>query len=624
MGAPPQVTGIIKTMFKMSIKRSYVKALHDIAAAAFSFIISLQLRASSDFIISEHFLIKNLIIFTSVAMVVFVSMRLYQGLWRYASVQDLTAITKATSLTILIFFAINFLIDRAVMLPRSVFIINWLVLLAILGGSRFLYRLIKETNTNDNHHQKINILLIGLNNNSALFLRKKSSEYNVVGIIEEDPKKHGSFLHQVKILGNKQNIKQIYSELKSQNKTPQKLIITHDKPDGALILELLEIADQLGLTIAKLPNLAEFESTSEEVKIKQIVIEDLLGRAQNVLDRNLMSNFITGKIILITGSGGSIGSEIAKQIASFTPSLLILIDNAEYNLYQIHNKLSVEYPKLQVKALLADVRDYKRIQLIFEKYRPQIVFHAAALKHVPLMEDNPCEAVLTNIMGTKNIAELSAKFKAKKMVLISSDKAVNPTNIMGATKRIAECYLEAIAHNETDTRYVTVRFGNVLGSSGSVIPLFENQIKSGGPITITHPEMTRYFMTIREAVELVIEAASIEITEQSALFVLEMGKPIKIKDLAIQMIKMAGLHPLVDIPITYTTIRPGEKLFEELFYASENPTRTSYESILKATFSKVDLGAITRELHHLETQLAFYNEVEVAKLVKELVNIYSK
>ncbi len=376
---------------------------------------------------------------------------------------------------------------------------------------------------------------------------------------------------------------------------------------GATIRKLVDTADGLGMTVARMPRLVEFrDGAAEQLDIRPVAIEDLLGRPQTVLDRDAMRRLIAGRRILVTGAGGTIGSELVTQICGLDPAQITLLDSGEFNLYRIDLEVADAHPDLPRSAVLADVRDRVRLDRIMREARPELVFHAAALKHVPMVELNPFEGVLTNAVGTRNLADACRGAGVAAMVQISTDKAVNPTSVMGASKRIAESYCQALDIGERDgsaraTRFITVRFGNVLGSTGSVVPLFQRQLAAGGPLTVTHPEVMRYFMTVREAVELVLQASVLGSHGEAAgkLFVLDMGEPVRIIDLARQMIRLAGKRPNIDIEIKVTGLRPGEKLFEEIFHGAEPLLPTACKGILLAAPRAGDaatLGAAIDEL----------------------------
>lgn len=609
--------------------------------AAASFVFSLYLRLGDRFDESIDLVWQGAAVFAATCAVIFFAFKLHRRVWRYASLHDLVVMTKAVTLSILIFFPCMFILTRLEGIPRSLLFINWLVLLALLGGSRFLYRFLKEEHFSFELSRpalqpiRIPILLAGVNSNAELFLRElsrgNSSEYEVVGIVDEDKTRLGSNIHDIKIYGDFVSIPKVFSKLKLLGKAPRKIILTDDEADKNTVRNLLDIADSLGMTLARLPKLTDFKESNKigKLEVKPIVIEDLLGRSQNALDRPAMRELIQGKRILITGGGGTIGSELTRQISSHIPTSITVIENSEYNLYLIDKEIEELYPALPRRMVVGDIRNLEMLHKVFEEENPELVFHAAALKHVPIVEDNMHEAILTNVIGTRNVADCCLVYKTAGMVLISTDKAVNPTNIMGATKRIAESYIQALGNtpSNTTTTFMTVRFGNVLGSSGSVIPLFQRQLEKGGPITVTHPDMVRYFMTVREAVELVLQASVMGMKQtraHSAIFVLDMGEPVKINDLAIQMIKMAGFRPDTDIQITYTGLRPGEKLFEELFHASEALLKTESEGIMLASPRVADIEILKQQINNIYEASISYNTTAAMVLLKEMVPEYQK
>jgi O-antigen biosynthesis protein WbqV len=622
-----------KLLDSLGVRRSFIAAAHDIIMAYCSFMLALYLRLGSEFNPYDHNVLFGSLVFTATCAVVFYTMKLYQGLWRYASVPDLMAITKSVTITILVFLPIMFLVNRLEGIPRSTGFINWLLLLAMLGGPRFLYRIIKDKRITLDFNSsamdsRIPVLLVGANYNSELFLKENhnsDSRYRVVGIIDNDPTQIGRNIHGIKVYGNINQLTSIVDKLKIQGKTPHKLVISNSKFDSKLIDFLLKESGKLGLTIAKLPSLSALQSTDNYTDIKPIAPEDLLGRSQAVLDRTAMAKLVFGKNVLITGAGGSIGGELTRQIASYQPNKIILLEISEYNLYAIHKEITDNFPDLEIKGLIADIRNQEHIANIFKNNKPNIVFHAAAIKHVPIAEENISETARTNILGTKNIADNCVQYNVKTMVMISTDKAVNPSSLMGATKKIAENYCSALGKQSQETIFTTVRFGNVLGSSGSVIPLFQQQLEKGGPITVTHPDITRYFMTIREAVELILQSAVLGLNRNSSIFVLNMGESVKIDDLAKQIIRMAGLRPNVDIKIEYTGLRAGEKLYEELFYKTENITSTECSQIM-ITDSKneVILSQLNTKLHELADLCKNNSDDEIKKTIQELIPEYQE
>ena len=578
--------------------RGLVVFAHDIVMAAASFLLALYLRQTDVF---QYYPVERLVqwtgMFTVIAAGAFLTMGLYRGVWRYASLNDLMAITRAVTVVVLVFAVVMFLLTRLHAFPRAVLLINWFTLMALLGGPRFLYRLIKdhriELTYEDEAHPRIPVLLVGAGDGAELFIRslnrQHETSYRVVGIVSQNTGRVGRLIHGIHVLGTVDDLPAVVERLAGDDNRPQRLVITEPGMDGAHIRELVEIAGGLGMTLARLPRLTDFKHGAvDKVEPRPVAVEDLLGRPQVPLDRDAMRDLIKGRRVLVTGAGGSIGSELVRQISDFGPAELVLAESSEFNLYSIDLEMAGRHPELPRQALIADVRDRERIMAVFAERRPELVFHAAALKHVPLVEANPLEGVRTNVVGTRNVADACREHGVGAMVLISTDKAVNPTNVMGASKRVAEMYCQALdleRGSGEGTRFVTVRFGNVLGSTGSVVPLFQKQLAAGGPLTVTHPDITRFFMTIHEAVELILEATAVGSREQESegkLFVLDMGEPVRIHDLAQQMIRLAGLEPDRDVAIEITGLRPGEKLYEEIFHGSEPPVPTEYAGLLLA------------------------------------------
>jgi FlaA1/EpsC-like NDP-sugar epimerase len=595
-------------------------ALHDSVMAAFSFVLALYLRLGDDqFFLAKPYLVSGTVAFTAICIAVFIAMRLYGGLWRYASLRDLMTLTKAVTLAEILFLCVMFTVTRLDGMPRSLPVINGLILLCLLGGPRFLYRALKDRSLFFNFHadatQQIPVLLSGATSRAEAFirdtLRNQHSAYRVVGLIDEKRGRHHQSIHGVRIYGGVESLPAIVASLARKDLRPQRLVLSDRDPDGAYTARLLEAAESLGLTLGRLPDMQELKNTiGGAPDIRAIAIEDLLGRPQNIHECNDLRAMVAGKNVAVTGAGGSIGSELVRQLAALNPKEIQLLDQSEFALYEIDREMATLFPALPRQALLFDVRNRQQVEAVFAANKPQLVFHAAAIKHVPLSESNPLEAIATNALGTRNVADAAYANNAQAMVMISTDKAVNPTNVMGASKRLAESYCQALAASRNTPggmRCFTVRFGNVLGSNGSVVPLFERQLKAGGPITVTHPDMVRYFMTIREAVGLVIQAAALGTSMQDrreAIFVLDMGRPVRITDLAMQMIRLAGLSPMKDIDIVYTGLRPGEKLFEELFYEAEQVTRTTHQSILLANARQTNFTELNAALDTLGAHIA--------------------
>jgi FlaA1/EpsC-like NDP-sugar epimerase len=629
-------------------RRAVFAYVHDIAMAALSFVIALYLRLGGETVVYRpRLMVTYVLSLTLIAAVIYCLTGLYRGIWRFASVPDLYNIARAVSLTILVFLPVMFVLTRLEALPRSTLLINWFVLVALLGAPRLAYRLFKDRGLDHvlerAKHQTVPVLLISAKEGADTFIREMVRNpraiYRVVGVLSDTASRVGREIYRVPVLGTIDSLEDVVAKLDRRGKRPQKLIVTARNLPGDQVRKLLEQADALAIPLARLPKLTDFqrnldaERNSEHV-LEPIALEDLLGRPQAVLDRAAMSQLIRGRRVLVTGAGGTIGAELSHQIAAIRPSLLVLIENSEFALYTIDMELRERFPEVTTLPLLRDVRDRAQIDAVLAAERPEIIFHAAALKHLPIVEANPVEGVLTNVAGTRNVAEAARAFGVSTVVMISTDKAVNPTSVMGASKRIAESLCQALDLNEARrtaraTRYVTVRFGNVLGSTGSVVPLFSRQLAAGGPLTVTHPGVTRFFMTVREAVELVLQAAALSPGAETAdlrgkICVLDMGEPVKIVDLAEQMIRLAGLRPGRDIKIEFVGLRPGEKLHEELFHPDEPLMPTSSPAIRLAAPRTADYGVLTRSIDELEDAARGRREERMMQLLERLVPEYQR
>ncbi len=606
---------------------------HDIVMAALSFLITIYLREGGfDYV--WDVVKPGAIVFTLIAAVVFWGSGLYRGVWRYASMNDLMAITRAATMTLLLFILVMFAWTRLEALPRSAPFINWFVLMALLGGPRFIYRIAKDKRvdlgTLDDMARRVPVLLVGASDEAELFIRSlrrsEDAPYRVVGIVSLSEGRVGRMIHGVEVLTEGGDVAGALAKLGTLGGKPQRLILTRHDVDGPTVRALLDAAATHGLSMARLPRLTDFRPESGGApQIMPIAVEDLLGRPQTPLDRDAMRDLVKGRRVLVTGAGGSIGGELARQIADFEPAVLGLLDVSEFALYSIDREVLERAPDIARRAIIADVRDRARIATVIDDIKPDLVFHAAALKHVPLVEGNPFEGVRTNIAGTVSVADACRAGGVAAMVMISTDKAVNPTSVMGATKRIAERYCQT-CDLRGGTRFVTVRFGNVLGSTGSVVPLFQRQLAQGGPLTVTHPDMTRYFMTVREAVELVLQASvhALEHADtEGRIFVLEMGEPVKIIDLARQMIRLAGLRPDEDVKIEFTGMRPGEKLFEEIFHGSEPPIKTATPGVLLASPRADDGADVGRLIDELRNAAESADRPRLNALIQTLVPEYT-
>ncbi|MCF8482066.1 MAG: polysaccharide biosynthesis protein [Rhodospirillum sp.] len=598
--------------------RARLVYLHDVIMATLSLFVSLYLRLGDGVwsYISVEELLRSSALFAGCAAVAFYTQRMYIGIWRYASLEDLIAIFRGVTLALVLFLPALFLLSRLDYIPRSILFINWFVLMAMLGAPRFFYRFLKDRKFELRRQAyqldsgTIPVLLVGAGDACEMFLRSviqdSTTPYVPVGIVAENETRVGRRIRGQEVLGTLEQLTDVVRLLKARGQKPHKLILTKDDMDPARVSALLDDCAALGMSLARMPRVTELKSgLKENLVVRPVALEDLLGRPQTVLNRDPVIAMARGRRVLITGAGGSIGSELVRQIADLDPSRLLLADSSEFALYTIDMEIGERFPDLSRRALIADVRDVGRIESIMAQEKPELVFHAAALKHVPMVEMNPLEGLRTNALGTQIVANASRRHGVRTMVLISTDKAVNPTNVMGAAKRMAETWCQALdldeKGNPLGTHFVTVRFGNVLGSTGSVVPLFQRQLAKGGPLTVTHPDITRFFMTIREAVELVLQAAALGSradTYRGSIFVLDMGEPVKIAELAKQMIRLAGLRPDDDVKIAYTGLRPGEKLYEEIFHGKEKPLPTPTNGILVAEPRALDARVLE---HHFAT-----------------------
>ncbi len=560
-----------------------------------------------------------ILIATGIKIVSYYFFKLYSSLWKYAGIYELSNIVLASLASNTFMLGYAFLTRTPV--PRSIFIITFFIDCFAIGGIRFGYRIFRRMVRGDILLLKSTrkIMLIGAGDAGASLI----NEYRLhpelkctpVILIDDSVGKQGKKLNGVPVAGTRNDIVRIAME-----KEIDEIVIAIPSAPPKTINELFTICSNTKCKVKILPSLSQLiDETVSVQKIRDVAIEDLLGRDPVKLDNAEVGGFINDHVVLVTGGGGSIGSELCRQIAGFSPKQLIILDNYENNAYDVQNELLTNFPGLNLVTVIANVREKARLENIFKSYRPNIVFHAAAHKHVPLMEANPTEAIKNNIFGTLNVAECADKFGAKRFVMISTDKAVNPTNIMGATKRVAEMIIQAFS-KQSRTEFVAVRFGNVLGSNGSVIPLFKRQIEQGGPVTVTDPEIIRYFMTIPEAVQLVLQAGAM--AEGGEIFVLDMGEPVKIYDLARNLIKLSGFEPDEDIKIEFTGLRPGEKLFEELLLAEEGIQATKNNKIFVAQPLHTDLAILRREIECLK-DIITNNAEEAREYMKVIVPNYT-
>lgn len=553
----------------------------------------------------------------TIKIVLFAIFGLYNSLWRYVSIDELFKLIIATTLGNVILYLINIGFDLNI--PRSIILIDWIITIFLAGGLRLSYRVVRRAyqSINRDEDDLQRVMIIGAGDAGSMIVRELKNlaniHYKPVVIVDDDPMKHNSTLYGVPIRKGMDNIPKLVSEY-----NVNEIIVAIPSLGREKLAQIVKIAQTTHCKVKTLPGINEIIDDRVSIKnIRDVSIEDLLGREEIKLKIDEISSYLENKIVLVTGAGGSIGSELCRQITKFKPKRLVLLDIYENNVYDLQQELLHTYRNLNLDIIIASVRDKDRILEVFKFYKPEIVFHAAAHKHVPLMENNPQEAIKNNVFGTLKVAQCAHEVNVKRFVLISTDKAVNPTNVMGATKRVAELIIQAM-NQISETEFVAVRFGNVLGSNGSVIPLFKRQIAYGGPITITHPDITRYFMTIPEAARLVLQAGAI--AEGGEIFVLDMGKPVKIIDLAKQLIELSGLEPDVDISITYTGLRPGEKLYEELMLSEEGTSQTKQQGIFIAKPIKVNFEDLMQKILKFEGEIE--NKTDIIEHLKVLVPTY--
>ena len=554
---------------------------------------------------------------TVVTIAIFIPFKLYNSLWEYAGQEELIHIFTAGGIILLLRFLVNQIL--VLHLYQMAFpIVSGILLIGLIGLSRMLYRMIRSKLRPTTKIKRARTLLIGGGDAGAVALREFQtsirSENDVVCIVDDDYKKRGSYLRGVRIVGNRNDIPAIVEEYRVAE-----IVFAIPTAPAKERREILSICQKTKCKLKTLPGIYQLANGSVELKkIRNVDVLDLLGRDSVKVDLGEIAGYLGGKTVLVTGGGGSIGSELCRQIAKNKPKKLIIFDIYENNAYDIQQELVRSGLELDLSVQIGSVRDTGRVEMLFETFRPDIVFHAAAHKHVPLMEDSPNEAIKNNVFGTMNVAIAADKYHADRFVLISTDKAVNPTNIMGASKRICEMIVQSMS-TRSQTKFVAVRFGNVLGSNGSVIPLFKKQIAEGGPVTVTHKDIIRYFMTIPEAVALVLQAGAF--ANKGEIFVLDMGDPVRIDDLARNMIRLSGFEPDVDIKIQYTGLRPGEKLYEEMLMKEEGLRTTANNLIHIGQPLDIDEEAFRSQLIELK-KACNENSDEIKRIVAEVVPTY--
>ena len=607
---------------KLGKWKRYLLVLLDIIIIVIAYI-SLQIFIRDTFKLDKlvvEQLIRTIIVSIILYQLMFYIFKLYKNITRYESGKDYLEYILACALSGLCVSLINILFKLNLLGIKHNIVTSLIIAMGIVGY-RIIARAIlteEKTEKKEEKQDQKNLLIIGAGLATRDIIKSiktsMKNAYNIVGIIDDNKAKIGCQISGVEVLGNRNDIISICKKYNVDI-----IFFSISKIDTKNRKEIIEICQHTGVKVRILPSTQDIIRNKRLLdNLRDVEIEDILGREPIHLDNNNISEIIKGKVVLVTGGGGSIGSELCRQIASFEPKQLVIFDIYENNLYNIEMELRQNYPDMDIVAIVGSVRDKNKLENVFATYKPEMVFHAAAHKHVPLMEVSPLEAIKNNIFGTYNVVNASDKYKVKRFVLVSTDKAVNPTNIMGATKRMCEMIIQA-KNKVSRTKFVAVRFGNVLGSNGSVVPLFKKQIEKGGPVTVTHKDIIRYFMTIPEAVQLILQAATY--ANGGEIFVLDMGEPVKIYDLAVSLIKLSGLEPNIDIPIEITGLRPGEKLYEELLMAEEGLQKTSHNKIFVAEPIKISMDEIERKLEKLKKLIRNekHTKEEIKAVMKEVV-----
>ena len=617
------------TKYQQPIKRTLI-ILYDLMVVWVAGVLALLLRFDLSFSRIPVNFIENmqsmLIINMVVTIVIFTINHLYTSLWAYAGVVEMQRIILASIETTIVEVVIAFIKSRnnsSYFLPRTYHILYFFILLILTAGIRFLYRMVRMQMTSrvsSSSIQVSRVMLVGAGETGHMVIRDILSSASVMKelccIIDDDKNKVGSYISGIKVVGDRNTISENVEKYNINE-----IIIAIPSASRKNLSELINICTETGCKLKITPSVTEIvEGHISATLLRDVSVEDLLGREPVEIELDLVMGYGSGKTVLVTGGGGSIGSELCRQIAGHRPKQLIIVDIYENNAYDIELELRHNYPELNLVVLIASVRNLERLDSIFAEYRPNLVYHAAAHKHVPLMENSPNEAIKNNVLGTYNTAKIADKYGVDRFVLISTDKAVNPTNVMGASKRMCEMIIQTFGHN-SKTEFVAVRFGNVLGSNGSVIPLFKKQIASGGPVTVTHPDIIRYFMTIPEAVSLVLQAGAY--AKGGEIFILEMGEPVKILELARNIIRLSGFVPDKDIKIEFSGLRPGEKLYEELLMEEEGIRHTENKLIHIGRPIEMDEGKFRTELEEI-IELAFTEPsgARIREAIRKIVPTY--
>ena len=607
---------------QLNIRRIFLVSFDVISiiiAAYGSLLLRFNGPIESQYLHRVNILIGSMIL---IGLAIFITFRLYHSLWQFASIIELKNIIFASIMSAIANILICELTGNP--LPRSCYFIYFLLLVLMVGGSRFIYRFIRLYAARHNIRgrkeqrplEKVMIIGAGVAGEKVYkeILGSKSIYKEVICFIDDEPSKWNRTIHGVSIYGGRDKIIEAVNKYKIEE-----IMVAMPSASKRDLIDIFNICKETKCKLKKLPGIYQFINEDVHISdLKEVEIQDLLGRDPIKVNLADIMGYVTDKVVMVTGGGGSIGSELCRQIAANKPKQLIIVDIYENNAYDIQLELKHNYPELNLETLIASVRNEVKVNKLFEIYHPDIVYHAAAHKHVPLMEDSPNEAIKNNVFGTLNVARAADKYNAQKFILISTDKAVNPTNVMGATKRLCEMIVQTY-NKRSQTEYVAVRFGNVLGSNGSVIPIFKRQIKEGGPVTVTHPDIIRYFMTIPEAVSLVLQAGAY--AKGGEIFILDMGEPVRIADMAKNLIKLSGYEPDVDIKIEYTGLRPGEKLYEELLMKEEGLQDTPNHMIHIGKPIEMNEDTFVERLINLK-EAAYGETDDIRSLIKELVPTY--
>ena len=603
----------------------------DAGLVCVSYVLAYLIRFENDIPPDQvEMLVQTLPWIVPLKILLFAWLGLYRGMWRYTSISDLINIIKATVISAGAIALALLLIRHFEGFSRSVLVMDALLTLTLIGGVRLLIRVhIQKAFPasffnpayfpffNPDREKRKRLLIVGAGDAAEKMLREildnPRLRYNPVGLLDDDPRKQGRAIHGVPVLG-------LIDDLENVPVQFDEILIAIPSARGEDMRKIVELCDRTGKRFRTIPKIGELiEGRITVNSIREVRLEDLAGRQEINLDQERISRFLYGKRILVTGAGGSIGSELVRQISRFEPQVVGLLDFSELNLFQVEQEFRLRLQTLPTESFLTDIRDREALQEVLTRFRPHVIFHAAAYKHVPMQESHPREAVLNNVLGTRNLVELAVEADAERLVLVSTDKAVRPTNVMGATKRVAELFVESMNGRQV-TRFVAVRFGNVFSSSGSVIPLFQQQIAAGGPVTVTHPEVTRYFMSIPEAAQLILQAGAMG--EGGEIFILDMGEPIRIVDMARDLIRLHGLEPDKDVLIEFTGLRPGEKLYEELITSGEGIVSTSHKKILVLRGKTLDAAALLAQIESLLAVARQGDDEAIRRKLRDIVPEY--